>query len=1071
MGGACGVHILGSVGLATPDGGLTLGSAQRRLLALLVAAGRGGLTKQQLYRQLYPTTEPSSGEQSAVMRVHRLRTKIRNATGTEVITSLPRYRLDPSHCSVDWWDLETAVERADVEGMLAAGAGWGEPFAGLRDAPTSVVLAGRQARETQHRALCLLAVDAEVDRLEPVASELVDRFAARSYDERLAVGAATALYRVGRLPEAVAVIVACRRELRDTHGLQAGHRLDEIELLILNNGVVGHDPTGHLPSPAVGLGPPPAAAVRWSHPDRAATNRTGPGGRPFVGRRLELERLQQLVAALGDGDGVSALIESPPGGGKTTLVDELARRCAGLLTVRIGRTRTAGPGVSGTIYGVWLDAFPELLAALVELQREHPVEDVHHRFWHRVRTHAEAMATDAPLLLILEDLPDADGPSMGLLRSMVELGAPARVMLLVTSRTGEVAGRLPALDHHFDLPALSLHDISDLVAFHHPGESPLAQARFATQVHRLSRGNALVAAALSRDAAPGLDPTSLTNIGIAHLASDRDRIRAYLDRLLTDRPMTQILAVASMIGFEFESTVLAEILVADPADIRRHLAGAAERRLCREVAEDRWQFDHLLVADYFDYRLGVMRPLVAGRLARHRRSLPRAMSRLITWAGPELETGFVVDALDRAATSLEDELAFEEATVALEHLVAVATEPIVRIDTLIRLAAATCRSGAAEAAVRHRAEAFAAAVALDDHDRMVAAALAGLPSGVHPGGDPDRLQMLEQVDDRRVTTLGPEQLIYWRLRLARLADRPDLARRVIAAAETMGGSTTPELRLEQLVAEAAAQATRIRRGLEQVVPELPLGPVRAGARFRVLRAALSEQDHDAAGDLFDEVRAEIGTYGSTRTRWAMELLAAALTRVGLRDDGPDLHHARRLGVQFGLPDAVDHWKTQAWFDRWLRGQHAEALELIEPGHDRAAGNIAWHAAVALGSAHQGDESRARREAEQVRDRLMAAPESAWSPPAAALLAETAARLDDRRFARTAAETLTPRSGQALLLVSAAAHFGPVDHYLALTDGVLGRDPRPRLDRAAAQATTAGSRFWSGRIAERRAELG
>lgn len=1065
VGGASGVHVFGVVGLATPNGELPLGASQRQLLAVLVAAGRDGLTKQQLYRQLDPAAQLRSGEQSAVMRVHRLRAKIRQVTGVDVIASSPRYRLDHSLCPVDWWDLEAATRRADVERMLDIGAGWGEPFGGLDDEPITVTLARQKAREIQHLALCLLAAEADVGRLEPVASELVYRFTARRYDERLASGAATALYRVGRLPEALAVIVSCRRELQDTHGLQGRRQLDEIELTILNNDLVRGPPSpwviDRTASPTPDTGPLRPGGARPSTPAE---------GRPFVGRTVELERLQHLVTAVQRNQGVSCLIESPPGGGRTALVNELARRCRGVITICTGRARPTEGGDPSPIYGMWLEAFLDLFGVLVDLQRAHPVEDVHHEFWRLARAHLQSMAAERPLLLILEDLHSADAPSLGLLHSMLELGGPDGVMLLATARTGVATGRFPAVDHRIELPALSLNDVVDLVAFDHPNEPPLARSRFAAQVHRLSRGNALAATALSRDASPGLDPTSLAHVDIPDMAADRARIRTYLDRLLADRPvMSQVLAAASMVGFEFDGFVLAEVLVADPAEIRHHLAGAARLQLCWEVAPDRWQFDHLLIADYFDHQLGLIRPLVAGRLAQHPGSPARAMSRLVTWAGPELDREFVVGVLDRAATTLENELAFEEAAVALEHLLDVLDDPIASVDTLIRLAAATCRSGVASAAFRYRSEAFAAARDLDDHDRMVGTALAGLPYGVHAAGDPDRLEMIGYVDDERVTRLEPEQLAYWRLRLARLADRPDLADEAIKAADA-AGLTTPELRLERLMVVAGGAARRIRRDLERVATELPAGPTRAGARFRVLRAALTEQDHDAATDLFEEVRAEVHDHGSARTRWAMELLFVTMTRVGLREDGPDMHHARRIGVQYGLPDAFDHWETQVWFDLWLQDRHAEALELLDAQQDAIPRNTGWHAAVALGSAHCSYGNRAHREADLAVAGLRARPDSAWSPLAAALLTETATLLGDRRLARAASGMLAGRSGQALLLTSATAYLGPVDRYLALADGARGRDPRPRLDRAAAQARAAGSRLWSERIARQRSQL-
>ncbi|PID54303.1 MAG: hypothetical protein CSB46_03275, partial [Micrococcales bacterium] len=858
VGERCLVRVLGPVACAAAAQ-VRISQSQVQLLALLTAVGRDGASSTRLYEQLYSGHVMRSGEQTAVMRVHRLRAKLYEAAGVQVITKGPTYRLTED-CLVDWWQLEEAVRLNDIRAMLLAGSGWQDPFGGLTEDAPEISLARERARRCQRQALCLLAPKAPLNELEPVLAELQQRLRDAAFDEQLAAAAATAAYRLGRQPEALAMIARCRRELRDAYGLDGGRTLGAVEQTILN-----HD-----------FDRDPVPVPRTAGHRRASSV---PANERFVGRRVPLEQLENAILRGGGGNGAAMMVTGPAGAGKTALVRELAHRLSERLDVRLGGSKEADSSPMTPGHGPWLDALPDLADALARLQRSESVDEVRMRFWDMVYERLEQLGRGGGAVLILEDLHAADTQSLALLLHLVQTGVPPGVGIVTTTRPAAAVETVKSLmDPCLSLSPLTLNDVSELVALEHPDEGVLACDRFARRVHELSQGNALVATVLSRDARPGLDPASLSYAG-----TPSGGIGNHLDQLVTDPTLAQILGVASLIGFDFESDMLAEVLMLDHADVVDRLTAANELHLCHQTGENSWQFDHLLIAEHFGTRIGVLRPLLCSRLATHPRAPARGVLRYIHGAGEQLDRDFIVGALTKAAYELRRQLLFEEATAVLELLLT-HVQGLERNDVLIRLATTTCRSGQPDQARRYRGQAFAQAQQHDDHDRMLETVVAGLPSGEYVAGEGDRLDMLGQVDPARVDPARRWEIEYWRLRLARLCNRSDIARQVIAqSAQTPADRTAPLLHLERLAfAAGSRRATRIRADLENLAERMEPGPDRVQVMVRLLLAAMAEQQEDAGGDLFDRVDAEVRRWGSARTRWLLEVIAATMARVGQR---------------------------------------------------------------------------------------------------------------------------------------------------------------------------------------------
>ena len=69
---------------------LSLTSEQQFTLAVLGAAGPGGISKGLLTEELFDGHIPKSGDQAALMRVRRLASKVKAATGVPVISTVGR---------------------------------------------------------------------------------------------------------------------------------------------------------------------------------------------------------------------------------------------------------------------------------------------------------------------------------------------------------------------------------------------------------------------------------------------------------------------------------------------------------------------------------------------------------------------------------------------------------------------------------------------------------------------------------------------------------------------------------------------------------------------------------------------------------------------------------------------------------------------------------------------------------------------------------------------------------------------------------------------------------------------
>lgn len=264
-------RVLGSFEVA--DGAVHLPSAQRRLLAaLLVDAGRL-VTLDALVQALWRDAPPATATASLQSHLSRLRTRLATIDrGARIVTAEGGYRLEVPTSELDAAVFERCVARARaaVRGAQVAeaiahydealGLWRGPAWAGVADEPFLQVDAVRldELRRTvlEERARALLTAG----RVQELVGELQPFVAENPLREGAVHSLVTALYRAGRIADALEALRSHRRLLADELGVDPSPELQRLEREILNRADVLH---GAAPLPeVVGIAAEPMAPAQ-----------------------------------------------------------------------------------------------------------------------------------------------------------------------------------------------------------------------------------------------------------------------------------------------------------------------------------------------------------------------------------------------------------------------------------------------------------------------------------------------------------------------------------------------------------------------------------------------------------------------------------------------------------------------------------------------------------------------------------------------------------------------------------------------------------------------------------------
>lgn len=474
-----------------------------------------------------------------------------------------------------------------------------------------------------------LDADLQLGRHANLVAELEALLADQPTRERFAGQLMLALYRSARQGDALEVYQRTRAHLAEELGLEPGPALKALQAQILEQARELEPPTdrdvqAQCDSPRTNL-------RHVDSPRRHELERADPLSPRFVGYARELDALEALLERTLRHSGGVALLAGEAGMGKSRLADELAsiarRRGARVLFGRSWEGGGAPPywpwiqslrayvrecppdqliaqlGSGAADIARMMPELRELLPAIPDVQTTE-FERARFQLFDAVSSFVQRAAVERPVVFVLDDLHAADETSLMLLSFLAGSVADSRVLLIGTYRDAglptshPLGATLVELTRNrrclrLALRGLAHEDVAHLVELI-SGAAPAP--RLVAAIHRMSEGNPLFvtelvrllsAQRMLRELGPGDELPTPQGIG--------EVIARHAAMLSRDAQTT--LAIASVIGREFDPNVVSEISDVASKSVRDQCDEAAGARLI-EQSPDRagcLRFAHALV--------------------------------------------------------------------------------------------------------------------------------------------------------------------------------------------------------------------------------------------------------------------------------------------------------------------------------------------------------------------------------------------------------------------------------------------------------------------------------------------
>jgi class 3 adenylate cyclase len=914
---------------------------------------------------------------------------------------------------------------------------------------------------------------------------------------------------------------------------------DQILATALVKALVGRQPDGFVDLGRRALKglpePVEVVEVRWERPEASATPlpaRLASAPTDFVGRAAELAALHGAYQEVTEHGAVRAvLVGGEPGVGKTTMVSQAIRlwfdRGA---AVAMGRceedVRAPYRPFIDVLEHLVASAPPEVLADHVERHGaallplapslasrvgdlpplgSSDLETERFQLFAAAADLLTALATRAPLVIFLDDLHWADAGTVSLLRVLATQPEPARLLLLGTFRSDELAGdhpmahalaafrRVPAVTR-LQLSGLQAPDILELVE-RWTGEEPGAPAeRLARDLAAETGGNAFFVTEVMRHLA---DTGQLDGLA-GPLPSAGPLVPESVLEVLAQRVAQLgamadgVLATAAVIGQEFTLGLVSAVTGLDDAKLLGVLDEAAAAALVTEVrdAPGRFAFTHALVQHAILLNAGATREAALHRrvaevleaddsgaapvdeLARHWLQATNTSDnrRARDWARQAGDAAIAAlapadaAAYYRQALLLHDQLRDDD----------VAT----RIDLLTQLGTAERQSGDPE----HRdtlLKACRLARRAGDTARLAEAALANNSGtfSTFQGVDPEQVEMLEAAlagatDPARralLTATLANELTY----TAEFERRRGLADEALRLARATGDGALV-LRVSNLVFYAVWVPETLDERLALTEESLALADAvgdplsrywaSISAHLNLVQAGRVEEA-DPLLDLLDELTDRLA---QPALQWrARHTRAARLILRGDPDRAEQLAlQAFELGDRAGAPEASVYGRSQEMSVAWQRGTLAELAAGIS-GRSPRSPNALASLALIFTEGGRADEVVPHLDAVAA-GALADLPHNPAYLSCLALFAEAAIRLEHAAAASVLHEGLAPFAGQ--IGFDGVMVVGSLQHHLGGLARVLGRPDEAvdRLNESAALHRRIGAPFFE---AGDRLELG
>ncbi len=375
----------------------------------------------------------------------------------------------------------------------------------------------------------------------------------------------------------------------------------------------------------------------------------------------------RLVQACG-GQRQIVFITGEPGIGKSTLVDALLHQAGGRVLVargqcleqygaseaylpwldacaRLCRDRPSFTGLLRTHAPMWLARMPSLLA---ETEREALQREIagatQAQMLREMAEAIEALTTEVPLVLALEDLHWSDHSTLNLIAYLARRTQPAHLIVIGTFRPVDVIASghpLQAVKHE-----LEMHQQCAEVALAFLSEAAVAEylvrrfpdrqlpAELPRAIHARTEGNALfmvnvvdeLARAVINRAAESLVPdAALAALDRAAPAGIRHMVEQQVERL--SEADQRVLEGASVAGAEFSSVAVAAALEADVVAIEECCERLARRLQFLRCSRQRDVPDGTVTARFRSFTPSIETPSTSGSQAGRAPSCTSASAR------------------------------------------------------------------------------------------------------------------------------------------------------------------------------------------------------------------------------------------------------------------------------------------------------------------------------------------------------------------------------------------------------------------------------------------------------------
>jgi len=713
---------------------------------------------------------------------------------------------------------------------------------------------------------------------------------------------------------------------------------------------------------------------------------------PPIGRREELRLLTDASRDSAAGNGRFYMVAGEPGIGKTRLAQEFCRE-AKSNGHAIAWSR-CWEGQGSPPYWPWIQLIRECLnfndsaQRLLESGSTHlrnlvpefdkrgaasaPINLVptpppgertpseRFRLFESLADFFRRISATVPLVMVVEDIHAADADSLRALLFVARELQHSRILMIATFRdvearlsaaNAEIFGALAREGHRIDLPRLSESEVGELIAAHKTatGVPDLAHVLF-----RATEGNPLFLEEVLRllKTERMRDPVERIRQGTAIPDGIRDIVRTRMGQLSDGTK--NVLAVAAVIGRDFDATLLTRVSQFEPGKIFEHLDEAVAYGLIRETAEApaRYQFTQTMVADTIAAELSKSRLLelhrqVADHLEQLHHADPASVLTKIAHhymkAVPLASAAKAIDYSVRAARRALNLFAYEEAerlaTLAVEASPLDESTNVDRAcEALLVLAEAQSKADKIEAGRKSFMDTARLARKLGRSDLLARIAL-----------EMDSLITAGAVDRELVSLLEES--------LAAFDDRPTVTRAMLLAklAASLYWSESGE-RIASLCEQAVALARRLddvgalifalwRQHYALWTPEnleqrLAIANEMIGLAGRLHHPEWTRRAHEMRiadllelGDfqsaeaevlIYEKVYADLGQNGSVQIISAMR----ALLRGELAEAERQAEEAMNIGLRRQQPRALTSYAAQLTMIRFEQGRLKEMESLL-----------------------------------------------------------------------------------------------------------------------------------------------